>query len=121
MLAFIAAMLISRLAVTPFHCRTTASGARIEPPAFLTISVAAVTSMLAVGLVYLVEARHTNDPCVKRHRFWDMTEIIAFMVLYESVASFFSGSAWWLQLAVMFAGMTALFCGKSLLRRRAGR
>lgn len=117
MLAFIAAMLISRLAVTPLHCRTTASGARIEPPAFLTIPVAAIAAILAVGLVYLVESRHTNDPCVRRHRFWDMTEIVAFMVLYESVSSFCSNSPWWMQLAVMFAGMTAIFFGKLLLRR----
>ncbi len=121
MLAFVAAMLVSRLAVTPFHCRTTASGARIEPAAFLTIPVAAVAGILAVGLVYLVEARHTNDPCVRRHRWWDMAEIVAFMVLYEAVSAFFSSSPWWIQLAIMFAGMTAIFFGKSLLRSRAGR
>lgn len=121
MLAFIAAMLISRLAVTPFHCRITASGAIIEPPAFLTIPVAAIAAILAVGLVYLVESRHTNDPCVRRHRFWDMTEIVAFMVLYESVSSFCSRSPWWRQLAIVSAGMTAILFGKSLLRRSVGR
>lgn len=121
MLAFIAAMLLSRMAVIPFNFRTTASGTSIEPQALLTILVAAIASLLAVGLVYLVEARHTNDPCVRRHRLWDMTEIVAFMVLYESVSVFFSSSPWWVKLAVLTAGMAAILYGKSLLRSRVDR
>lgn len=118
LLAFFTAWVLSRAAVIPFHCRTTASGAIIEPPALLTIPVAAIASILAVSLVYFLESRHTNDPCVRRHRFWDMTEVVGFMVLFEYIRACFSTSPWWMQLAIMIAGMAAFSFAKSLLRRR---
>ena len=120
MLAFVAALLTSRMAVIPLHHFTTESGVGITPPAFLTISVAASSSLLAAALVYFLEARHSGDPCVRRHRFGDMTEIVGFFVVYESVRTFFSASPWWMKLAVLMAGIGAVSFAKSLLRRRIG-
>jgi hypothetical protein len=118
LLAFLTALVLSRLAVTPLYFRTSASGAFIEPRAFLALPAAAVTSALAAGLVYYLEARYCNDPCVRRHRFWDMGGIVGFMVLLESNRALFSASPLWVQLALMIAGMAAISFGKSLLRRR---
>ncbi|MEI6714855.1 MAG: hypothetical protein WCO60_13950 [Verrucomicrobiota bacterium] len=120
LLAYFTAWVFSRVAVAFFHCRAKASGAIIETPAFLTIPVAATASILAVGIVYFLEAKHTNDPCVRRHRVWDITEIVGLMVNYEFVSVFFFTSPWWMQLAVMIAGMVAFSLGKSLLRRSEG-
>ena len=50
LLAFLTACVLSRMAVTPFHFRTTASGAIIEPPVFLTILVAAIVFNIGCGL-----------------------------------------------------------------------
>lgn len=119
LLAFITACVLSRMAVTPFHFRTTASGAIIEPAALLTLPVAAIAALLAAGLVYLLESRHTNDPVVRRHRLRDVTGIVGSMVILESVSSFFSGSPWWMKLSVMIAGMAAISLGKSLLKPHA--
>lgn len=96
------------------------AGVALQARTPLLVAVSVLAAGAAVGLVYLVEGRLFDDPCVRRHRFWDMGEIVLFMAVRECLSESLSGTSLWIRLTALLFGMAVVFFGRVALQRRLG-